>query len=137
VTGAEGAKGVTGGEGAKGVTGGEGAKGVTGGEGAKGTTGNEGKTGPTGATGLSALSGTSGSIGGSSLGSDACTPGTVTVTGATTSMVAVTAPNTYPGEGVSWSAQVTSANAVTVRVCNTTNQAKTPIASTYNVRVIQ
>jgi hypothetical protein len=83
------------------------------------------------------LSGTTSSIGGSLLTANTCTPGTATVTGATTSMVADTSPVTYPGDGFSWSAQVTGSNTVTVRVCNTTNNNATPVASTYNVRVIQ
>jgi hypothetical protein len=83
------------------------------------------------------LSGTSSSIGGSAVTKDTCVPGTVTVTGATTSMVAIASPVTYPGEAFSWSAQVTAASTVTVRVCNTSNATATPVASTYNVRVIQ
>jgi hypothetical protein len=83
------------------------------------------------------LSGTTSSIGGGSVAGDACTSGTAAVTGATTSMVAITSPVTYPGDGFKWSAQVTSSNTVTVRVCNITNSTATPVASTYNVRVIQ
>ncbi len=79
--------------------------------------------------------GTSGSIGGGALGAGACTSGTVSITGATTSMVAVASPNTYPGDGATWSAQVTSSSTVTVYVCATV--ALTPGASTYNVRVIK
>jgi hypothetical protein len=71
------------------------------------------------------------------LGGNACTSGTAAVTGATTSMVAVASPNTYPGDGFLWSAQVTAAGTVTVRVCNYTQSNATPAASTYNVRVIQ
>jgi hypothetical protein len=81
------------------------------------------------------LAGTTASIGGSLLAAGGCTSGTVTVTGATTAMVAVSDPNTYPGDGLNWSAQVTSANTVTVRVCAVL--ALTPTASTYNVRVLQ
>jgi hypothetical protein len=73
-----------------------------------------------------------------SLNSDTCVSGTSTVTGATTSMVAITSPITYPGDGFSWSAQVTSVNTVTVRICNTTNSNNKTLASTtLNVRVIQ
>jgi hypothetical protein len=61
----------------------------------------------------------------------------VTVTGATTSMVADASPTTYPGNGFLWSAQVTAANTVTVRVCNYTQGSLTPTAGTYNVRVLQ
>lgn len=81
------------------------------------------------------LAGTSGSIGGGALLAGACASGTLTVTGATTSMVALTDPNTYPGDGTLWDAQVTSANTVTVKVCAII--AITPTASTYNVRVLQ
>lgn len=84
---------------------------------------------------LTGFSGTTSSIGGGALLAGACTSGTVTVTGATTSMVAVASPNTYPGDGALWNAQVTSSNTVTVRVC--ADVALTPTASTYNVRVIQ
>jgi hypothetical protein len=83
------------------------------------------------------LSGTTGSIGGTPLTANTCTSGTATVTGATTSMVAVASPNTYPGDGLLWSGQVTAVNTVTVRLCNYTQNSTTPLASTYNVRVIQ
>lgn len=79
------------------------------------------------------FSGTSGSLGGGALIAGACASTTVSITGAATSMVATTGPNTYPGDGATWSAQVTSSNTVTVRVCATV--ALTPTASTYNVRV--
>lgn len=86
--------------------------------------------------GLSAvLSGTSGSIGGGALLAGACASGTSTVTGATTSMVALADPNTYPGDGAYWDAQVTSANTITTKVCAAV--ALTPTSSTYNIRVIQ
>lgn len=81
------------------------------------------------------LSGTSSSIGGSALLAGACTSGTVTVTGATTSMVATASPVTYPGDGFDWAAYVSSANTVTVKVCGFI--AGTPTASNYNVRVLQ
>lgn len=81
------------------------------------------------------LGGTTGSIGGGALLAGACTSGTVSVTGATTSMVAVANPNTYPGDGSEWEAYVSSSNTVTVKVCAIV--ALTPTASTYNVRVIQ
>jgi hypothetical protein len=79
------------------------------------------------------MTGTTGSIGGGALGAGACTSGTVTITGAATTMSAQASPNTYPGDGIVWNAQVTSANTVTVKVCAIT--ALTPTASTYNVRV--
>lgn len=79
------------------------------------------------------LSGTTGSISGALVGI-ACDTGTASITGATTAMVAVASPNTYPGDGIFWKAQVTSAGTVTVYVC--TDVTVTPTASTYNVRVI-
>lgn len=81
------------------------------------------------------LAGTSGSIGGGALIAGQCASGTATVTSATTSMVALADPNTYPGDGTIWDAQVTSANTVTVKVCAII--ALTPTSSTYNVRVLQ
>jgi hypothetical protein len=83
------------------------------------------------------LSGTTGSIGGSALTAGQCATGTVTVTGATTSMVAAVSPagGTSPGTGYVWQGQVTSSNTVTVSVCAIA--AGTPTSTTYNVRVIQ
>jgi len=81
------------------------------------------------------LSGTTGSIGGSALIAGACSTGTVSITGATTSMVAVTSPVTYPGAGFTKEAYVSSSGTVTVSVCAII--AGTPTSSTYNVRVIQ
>ncbi|MGG2044131.1 hypothetical protein [Burkholderia gladioli] len=81
------------------------------------------------------LAGTSSSIGGSALAAGACASGTVTVTGATTSMVAQASPVTYPGDGNVWSAYVSGADTVTIKVCAVV--AGTPTASTYNVRVLQ
>lgn len=85
--------------------------------------------------GTSVLSGLTGSIGGGALLAGACTSGTVNVTGATTSMVALADPNTYPGDGIIWDGQVTSAGVVTVKVCAIL--ALTPTVSTYNVRILQ
>ena len=81
------------------------------------------------------LSGVSGSIGGGALAGGACASGTVSITGATTSMVATADPNTYPGDGAEWQAYVSAAGTVTVKVCALV--ALTPTASTYNVRVLQ
>ncbi len=81
------------------------------------------------------LAGTTGSIGGSSLALGACTSGTVSITGATTSMAVVASPTTYPGDGMVWRPYVSAAGTVTVKVCAAV--AGTPTASTYNVRVIQ
>jgi hypothetical protein len=83
----------------------------------------------------SSLSGTTGSIGGSALLAGACTSGTVSVTGATTGMVAIASPVTYPGDGFDWASYVSVAGTVTVKVCGFI--AGTPTASAYNVRVIQ
>lgn len=87
-------------------------------------------------SGLSAqpLSATTASIGGSILIAGACATGTVSVANSTTGMVAVASPNTYPGDGVVWDAQVTTNGTVTVKVCAIIGL--TPSASTYNVRVL-
>lgn len=83
------------------------------------------------------LSATSASIGGSAVGAGACASGTVSVTGATTSMAVKATPAADPGASfIPW-AFVSSANTVTVRVCNFTSTSATPTATTYNVRVIQ
>lgn len=89
---------------------------------------------------LNILSGTSGSIGGSLLAAGACASGTVSITGATTSMAAVASPagGADPSNGgilgVAIDARVSSSNIVTVSVCSPV--AGTPAAATYNVRVI-
>src|SRR5262245_13542548 len=80
------------------------------------------------------LQGTTGSIGGGALVAGACASGTATVTGATTSMVAVSSPGTYPGDGNYWVTYVSAGDTVTVKVCAAV--AGTPTASTYVVRVI-
>lgn len=79
--------------------------------------------------------GTSGSLGGGALIAGACATTTVTVTGATTSMVVVLSPATYPGDGFEWASYVSAVNTVTAKVCALI--AGTPTASLYNVRVIQ
>jgi len=84
---------------------------------------------------LPVLTGTTGAIGGGALAAGACTSGNVTVTGATTSMIAIAGPVTYPGDGTDWSAYVSAANTVTVKVCALV--VITPTSTTYNVRVIQ
>lgn len=81
------------------------------------------------------LSGTTGSIGGGALLAGQCSSGTVSISGATTGMVALADPNTYPGDGTVWDAQITSANTATVKVCAIV--ALSPGAATYNVRVLQ
>ncbi len=86
------------------------------------------------------LSGTTASIGGGALLAGACATGTVTVTGATTSMQANASPagGVDPSNGgvlgIAIDARVSSANTVTVSVCSPI--AGTPAAATYNVRVI-
>jgi hypothetical protein len=81
------------------------------------------------------LSGTTGSIGGGALIAGACTSGTATISGATTSMDIHATPQTYPGDGAIWEAYVSGINTVTVKVCALI--AVTPGASFYNVRVNQ
>lgn len=81
------------------------------------------------------LSGTTGSIGGSSLAAGACSTGTVSIAGATTSMAVVATPATYPGASFYWHGYVSSSNTVTVAICAAA--AGTPTSSTYNVRVAQ
>ena len=81
------------------------------------------------------FSGTTGSIGGSALAAGACTSGTVSITGATTSMGVVATPTTYPGDGTIWDGYVSASGTVTVKVCAII--AATPVSSTYNVRVLQ
>ena len=83
------------------------------------------------------LIGTTGSIGGAALTAGQCASGTVTVTGATTSMGVTATPATYPGDAFDWKAYVSSTNTVTVKVCTNLAGGGTPTASTYNVRVIQ
>lgn len=77
----------------------------------------------------------SASIGGSSLSSGACATTTVTVTGATNSMGVTVTPTADPGAQFFWKGFVSSANTVTVAVCNGGNTG-TPAAVTYNVRVL-
>jgi hypothetical protein len=81
------------------------------------------------------LSGTSASIGGGALAGGACASTTTTVTGAATTMAVVATPVTDPGAGNYWQAFVSSANTVTVRVCAAV--AGTPVASTYNIRIVE
>jgi hypothetical protein len=81
------------------------------------------------------LSGTTTSINPGALAAGACGSGTLTLTGATTSMVATASPNTYPGDGNYWLAYVSAANTVTIKVCAAV--AGTPTASTFNVSVAQ
>jgi hypothetical protein len=81
------------------------------------------------------LSATTSSIGGSALATGQCASGTVRVGGATTAMVAVISPVTYPGDGASWRGYVSTNGTVMVKVC--AEAPLTPIATAYNVRVLQ
>jgi hypothetical protein len=82
-----------------------------------------------------ALSGTTGNIGGSQLLAAGCTSGNVTINGATVGMTTTATPTTYPGNGAQWQSYVSAPNTVTVVVCALA--ILTPVATTYNVRVIQ
>lgn len=81
------------------------------------------------------LTGVSGSLGGAALTAGQTITINVTVTGATTSMVAATSPQTYPGDGFCWDAYVSAADTVTVRL--TCVLSGTPVSSVYSVRVVQ
>ena len=81
------------------------------------------------------LSGTTGSMGGSPMTVGQTITATATVTGATTAMVALCSPATYPGDGFDWDSYVSAADTVTARL--TCVLAGTPAASVYNVRVLQ
>lgn len=81
------------------------------------------------------LVGTTASIGGAALSAGACASATTTVIGATTSMVVATSPRIYPGDGADWASYVSTANTVVTKVCAFI--ALTPVASLYNLRVIQ
>lgn len=81
------------------------------------------------------LTSTTNNIGGSALLAGACASATQAVASAATTMVAVASPNTYPGDGIYWTAYVSSAGNVTIKVCAAV--AATPTTSTYNIRVIQ
>lgn len=83
------------------------------------------------------LPGVTGSLGGGALLAGACTSGTVSITGATTSMAVIMsgAGGADPGGDFIPRAYVSSANTVTAMVCAAV--AGTPAAQTYNIRVIQ
>lgn len=82
------------------------------------------------------LRGTSGSIGGGALTAGACATGTVTITGATTSMVATASgAGADPGGNYIVRGYVSASNTVTVQVCAVI--AGTPAAQTYNVAINQ
>jgi hypothetical protein len=80
--------------------------------------------------------GVTGSIGGANLAAGACASGTVSISPAiSTSMAVMAAPTTYPGDAIFWKGYVTATNVVTVKVCAAISA--TPTASTYQVRVVQ
>lgn len=79
------------------------------------------------------LSGVSTSLGGSAMTAGQTISTTVTITGATVGMVAVTCPQTYPGDSFVWDAYVSAADTVTVRL--TAVLAGTPTGSIYSVRI--
>jgi len=83
------------------------------------------------------MSGTTGSIGGSLLAAGASASGTATVTGATVGMVCTAQPsdgtNIY-ALGANIGCTVTATNTVTVNVVAIVTL--TPVAKTYNVRVV-
>lgn len=81
------------------------------------------------------FSATSASIGGTALAAGACSTTATTVTGAAVGMAVIGTPNTYPGAGNVWNSYVSAANTVTTEVCAIV--AATPVASTYNIRVLQ
>lgn len=77
-------------------------------------------------------SASTGSIGGSSLAAGACASGTASISGAANTGVATASPQTYPGDGFTWEAYISSSGTVTVKVCAIV--AGTPTASLYEVR---
>jgi hypothetical protein len=81
------------------------------------------------------LTATSASIGGGLLAVGACASTATTVTGAAVGMAVIATPNTYPGDSSFWKSYVSGANTVTTLICESV--ASTPVASTYNIRVIQ
>lgn len=81
------------------------------------------------------LVGVSTAIGGSVMTVGQTVKTTVAIAVAAVGMVAVTSPETYPGDGFCWDAYISSANTVTVRL--TCVLAGTPTSSVYDVRVIQ
>ncbi len=81
------------------------------------------------------LSATSGSLGGAPILAGQTITIATSVLGATTAMVALASPVTYPGDGFNWDAYVDTADSVTVRL--TAVLAGTPNASLYNIRVVR
>lgn len=84
---------------------------------------------------LGRYSAVSSSLGGGSLTQGSCASTTVTVTGAASGMGVNVTPVADPGGQFFWKGFVSSANTVTVSVCNG-GSTGTPTATTYNVRVL-
>ena len=73
-----------------------------------------------------------------SIAAQTCQEQSATLPNSTTAMVAVASPGATLGNvNLSWSASVTAANTVTVRVCNPSAGAITPAAVGWQLRVIQ
>jgi hypothetical protein len=81
------------------------------------------------------LAGSTDRIGGSPLPAGSCASGGASIAHATTAMVVVATPQTYPGDGFIWTGSVATEGLVTVKLCAIA--AGTPTASTYNIRVLQ
>lgn len=77
----------------------------------------------------------SGSLGGGALLALGTASLTVSVPGARPGNAVIVAPTTYPGLGVVWYGYVSANDIVTVVI--TALSALTPVASTYNVWVLQ
>lgn len=91
-----------------------------------------------GGTKISAIYKASGALTYSSIAAQTCQEQTMTVTGAATSGVASASPASSLGSAnLSWSAWVSSSNAVSVRVCNVSSGSITPSSVTWNVNVVQ
>jgi hypothetical protein len=82
-----------------------------------------------------ALSGVSPTMGGRALSAGRCATALLDLPGTTTAMAVDVSPVIYPGDGFYWRGYVSAAGTVTVKVCAVV--AGSPIASAYNVRVIQ
>lgn len=81
------------------------------------------------------LRGVTSAIGGGLLTAGSCASGTVSITGARSTMVAVATPTIYPGDGSTWSSYVSADDTVTVKVCGLITV--TPTSSTYQVGVLR
>lgn len=82
--------------------------------------------------------GTTTSIGGSALAAGACASGsTGVITGLANTMAIMATPATNPGSTFTITPVFNGSGGVTVNVCNVSASTATPVASVYNVRVIQ